>query len=198
MKRILLALALVGAVAEPAHAQKSENGMPDLAFLFEARFAFATTVATTGLFGGTGQLFAVVPALLIGARLLDRIHVGLGFSFWRLSVVSLNNHDDDNVITFAPTIAADIFKASDNRVAFYGKLAIPLGPVVHCTTGTPCDDNFGVGVDIAFGVRYAAHRNFAIGVEAGFAGAAIGPQRDNTVSEWNFYGGLVGSFFSGR
>jgi hypothetical protein len=202
---VVVVLALSGSIA---HAQSSEHGMPNNAFLFEARLAFATSVATTGgLFGGGGGspvgVVAVVPSLLVGGRLIGRLHIGLGFSFWRItasttSMFGGSQHDDYNVVTIAPTFGADIVKSADDRVAFYVKLGIPLGPVIHCTSGAPCDNNFAAGVDVGLGVRYALHHMFALGLEAGFAGASIGPQRDNTFSEWNFYGGLVGSFFSGH
>jgi hypothetical protein len=199
MKRILICLALLGSVA---HAEKSPNGMPDTAFVFEARIAAGAPVSILGYLV-SGTAFTAIPSLFVGARLIDRIHVGLGLQFFRLqgsaSTGLGTTATSDYVIEFEPLISADLFKSGDNRAAFYLKFGIPLGPVITCPGGgAPCDNNFGVGFDIGLGVRYAVHRNVGLGVEAGVAGAFIGPQRNDTTGEVSFYGALVGTFWSGH
>jgi hypothetical protein len=184
-----------------ANAQKSENGLPETAFLFEARLQLAGNFAVLGIgFGNalTSTAFTAVPSLLLGARLLDRIQVGLGIGLIRAQGNTGGGTQSFNFVTFAPTIAGDIVKSADNRVAFYAKLGIPLGPVITTQPMQANDNNFAVGFDIALGARYAVHRQIALGFEAGFGGTFVGPQRDNTTGTVAVYGGLVGSFYSGH
>jgi len=200
MKRILLVLALLASVA---HAQQSEqHGMPATAFVFEARLALGGNYAILGFTGTTAttvSAFTAVPSLFLGARLIDRLHVGLGFGFIRAQADSGGSTAAFNIVTFVPTLEADLVKSSDNRVAFYAKLGLPLGPVINCPGGgASCDNNFAVGFDFALGGRYALHRMFALGLEAGFAGTFVGPQRNNTSGLVTVYGGLVGTFMSGH
>src|SRR4051812_2049507 len=112
----LLPLSLL-LVATPAAAQNVDAGFPRTAFLFEARLALGDSAPVTNNGGNVGVGFTAVPSLLAGVRLIDRLHVGMGFSFARIS----NGGGSANVVTFAPTFAIDIWKARDNRVAFYGK-----------------------------------------------------------------------------
>jgi hypothetical protein len=196
LTRVLVVLALLAPAV--ARAEKTENSMPDNAFLFEARLGAGTSIAFGGLsFAGT---FTAVPSLLLGARLIGRLHVGLGFGFTRLSNLGGGGGGgtDLNLVTFAPTAAFDLIKSHDERVAFYLKAALPLGPVITCNTGAPCDNNFAISFDLALGARYALHKMFALGLEAGAGGTWIGPQRNNTTGFVSVYGALVGSFMYGK
>jgi hypothetical protein len=190
---IPLAFLLAGT---PALAQSQPEGMPNNAFLFEARLGVATPLVfiNTGFGMANFESVTPTPSLLVGARLAGRIHVGLGFSFARFSQPGASN----NIVSFVPTFAIDMIKSHDDRVAFYGKLGLPLGPIVDCNNGAPCDTGFGIGFDIALGARYAFHRMFALGLEAGVDGTFENPQRDNTVGLVGFYGTLVASFFAGK
>ena len=180
----LAPLVLVAALLSPvaAHAEKGENSMPTTAFLFEARI-------------GGSVAFGVTAGLLVGARIIDRLHLGLGFAFVRTD----NGAGSNNRVNFAPTVAVDIIKAHDDRVAFYGKVALPLGPIVVCPPGPgDCDAGFNVGFDFGLGARYAFHRMFAMGLEAGVVGSFDNPQRNVHTSTVTFYGALVGTFWYGK
>jgi hypothetical protein len=170
-------------VGHVAPARADENGMPKTAFLFEARI-------------GGSVAFGVTAGLLVGARIIDRLHLGLGFALVRTDSTGAGSN---NRVNFAPTVAVDIVKAHDNRVAFYGKFALPVGPLIACPPGNgACDTGLTVGFDFGLGVRYAFHRMFALGMEAGAVGAFDNPQRDNHASTVTFYGALVGTFWYGK
>ena len=198
MKKLVPLLALVMLISLPSLSRAQEDqGLPRNAFLFEARLAFGSSVITFG--GGTVAAFQAVPSLLVGARLVDRLQIGLGFGFLRTSAEAGTGTSANNIVTFAPTAEFDLVKSRDNRVAFYGKAALPLGPVINCPGGgASCDNNFAVGFDLGLGARYALHRMFSLGLEAGVGGTFIGPQRNNTVGIVTVYGGLVGSFYAGK
>jgi hypothetical protein len=196
-----VSLALVALLAAARPAAADNEGFPHNAFLFEARLGLGvpTTLPNAGALGATTTAGVVAtPALLVGARLLDRLHLGLGFGFFRLQFESAGQTSAANLVTFAPTVAVDLAKSKENRVAFYFKGALPMGPAVTCQPAAPCDNNFSIGFDFGLGARYALHPMFALGLETGVAGSFLGPQRNNTVGVVNVYGALVGSFFLGK
>jgi len=197
MKLARLLPLVVVLTSAPALAEKTENSMPDTAFLFEARLGVGTPLVfiNTGIGGGAAGFESVTPtpSLLVGARLIGRLHVGLGFAFTRFS----QGGSSSNVVSFVPTVGVDIIKSHDERVAFYGKFGLPLGPILDCNPGVPCQTGFGLGFDLALGARYSLHRMFAFGLEAGVDGTFENPQRDNTPGLVGFYGTLVMSFFAG-
>jgi hypothetical protein len=120
-----------------------------------------------------------VPALLVGGRLADRLHLGLGFSFFRF--YNDGNNSANNVVTFVPTVAIDAFQAADKAFAFYVKMGLPMGVSVVCA-GNNCVNDFAIGFDVAIGgrYRYLFHRHFALGLEGGMAGTFVGVQRGLT------------------
>ncbi len=194
LARVIVVLAFALWAPFAARAEKVEQSMPDNAFLFEARLGGGSPLVVLGA-GAFNTSITATPSLLLGARLIDRLHVGLGFSFTRLS----GGGSDSNAVTFAPTVGADLIKSRDDRVAFYLKVGLPLGPIITCPQGPgKCDNGFGVGFDFALGVRYALHRMFALGLEAGAAGTFLNPQRNNTIGIVTFYGNLVASFMYGK
>ena len=188
-----LAVAVVFAAALLPSAAGAE-GFPANSFAIELRLAGGTGIA--GLIGN----FLAVPSLTFGGRIADRVQVGLGFSFFRSSTAAggTATTTDNNVVNFAPTVSVDAFKSNDNRAAFYIKFALPLGPVITCVGNLPCDNGFAVGFDLALGARYAVHRIFAVGLEAGTAGSYINPQRQGTNGVVYFYGALVGTVYFSR
>jgi hypothetical protein len=199
----LTKMVLVLALCAPAVAFAEGEGLPRSAFLVEMRLGAGAPVGLGGI--TPGGSFSAVPSLLVGARLLDRIQLGLGISFLRLSNSggALGGGASDlNVVTFAPSFSGDVVKSHDNRVALYLKAGLPLGPVIRCPTGglgagSRCDNSFAIGFDFGVGARYSVHRMFAAGLEAGVQGSFIDPQRNDTTGAVTFYGALVGSFYAG-
>jgi hypothetical protein len=186
LARLVLMVSMI--VAAPAFAE-SENGFPRTAFLFEARL---------GVGVGETQGFTALPSLLLGARLINRLQVGVGFSYFHISNTVGANGTGLNAVVFAPTFAVDIIKSHDDRAAFYGKAALPMGAIITTFPNAPDDTGFGVGFDFALGARYAFHRSFALGLEAGVSGAFAYPERQDAPAMVNVYGALVGSFYAGR
>jgi hypothetical protein len=195
----LVSLAVLLASA-PAFAEQTENSPPNTAFLFEARLGAGVSSFFGALSGGAVE---AVPSFLVGVRLIGRLHLGLGFSYFRTQsaaggIIGAGAGTATNVVTFAPTAAFDLIRSRDERVMFYIKFGLPLGPVITCPNGAPCDNNFSIGFDLGLGVRYALHRMFSLGLEAGAGAAFVGPQRNNTSGLVDFYGALVGSFMAGH
>lgn len=195
----LVHLVLVAALLAPAAASAQETRMPRNSFLLEMRVGGAQAISFGGLTLSGG--FTAVPSLLVGVRLVDRFHLGLGFSFMRLDNGGGGGGfgADLNIVTFAPTFAVDLVKSHDNRLALYLKAAVAVGPIITCPNGPgPCDNGFAVGFDFALGTRYAVHRMLALGIEAGAAGSFINPQRNSNSGIVSFYGALVGTFYAAR
>lgn len=185
-KRHLLPLALVLASLCAGGAARAEGRLPRNAALLELRLGGAATISLNG------SAITAVPSLLVGARLADRLHLGLGFSFFRF--YNDGNNTANNVVTFVPTVEVDAFQSADRAFAFYVKMGLPLGVVVNCA-GNNCVNDFGIGFDAAVGGRYLFHRHFALGLEAGVAGTFVGVQRGNNDHLISFYGALVGTVY---
>ena len=153
---LALACTLFALTVGPAAAARAdENGMPTTAFLFEARI-------------GGSVAFGVTAGLLVGARIIDRLHLGLGFGFVRTDSTGAGSN---NRVNFAPTVAVDILKARDNRVAFYGKFALPLGPTVACPPGNgACDTGFTIGFDFGLGRSLCIPPHVRVGDGGGCGG----------------------------
>jgi hypothetical protein len=194
--RLVLALALAFAfLPTRAHAQ-----MPATAFDVDARFS-AGFVFTGNAFEST---ILSMPSLTIGARLIDRLQVGLGIGLVRFARpnggvgVPANGTSADTAFVLAPTIAVDILKAKDNRVAWYGKASLPLGVDVISDAAGNTTNLIVVGYDLGLGVRYCPHPNFAAGLEAGLAGIFFDPNGNRGFGFTSFYGALVGTFYWGK
>ncbi len=191
---------LVG-VLSVATARGDEPALPRTALLFEARLGITSPVSVAAA-GSEAANVTAVPALLVGARLVDRLHLGIGLSFF--VVYDQNSSSflsaDLVVISFAPTVGVDLLRSKSRRAAFYLKAALPLGPVLDCSgpKGQPCDRGFGVGFDLALGARYAFDRAFALGMEAGANGSFVNPQRAVNQGLLGAYGALVASFLFDR
>jgi hypothetical protein len=177
-----LALALLLLSGGAAHAQ-----MPRTAFAVDARLGAGM------VFGGTGSIIAV-PSLTVGARLIDRLQVGLGMGLYRVATPGGGmNGTNQTTFTFAPTLEVDLLKAHDNRAAWYAKGALPMGAEV-----TNPRNFFVVGYDLALGVRFCPHPNFAVGLEGGITGLFVDPAGNAGFGVTTAYGALVGTFYWGH
>jgi hypothetical protein len=167
--------------------------MPATAFAVDARFG-----AGFGVAGTSGVI--VVPSLTVGARLIDRLQVGVGIGLFRTATPNGGvggASSADTSFTFIPTLAVDILKAKDNHVAWYGKVGLPLGGEVR-SVGNNSSNLFVIGYDVALGARYCPHPNFAVGIEGGLTGLFIDPNGPNGEGVTTFYGALVGTFYWGK
>ena len=161
--------------------------MPRTALAVDARLGAGFIV------GGTSAVVAQ-PSLVIGARLVDRIQLGLGVGFYRLSSPGGGpNGTNQSTFTFAPTFEVDILKAHDNKAAWYFKGALPMGAEV-----TTPRNFFVIGYDAALGARYCPHPNFAAALEGGVTGIFVDPAGNGGFGVTTVYGALVGTFYWGR
>ena len=177
-----LAFALVLLPAAAARAQ-----MPRTGLAVDARLGAGM------IFGGTTAVVAV-PSLTVGARLIDRLQVGLGFGLYRISSPGGGmNGTNQTTFTFAPTLEVDLLKAHDNRAAWYVKGGLPMGAEV-----TNPRTFFVLGYDVALGARYCPHPNFAVALEGGVTGLFIDPAGNAGFGVTTVYGALVGTFYWGK
>jgi hypothetical protein len=196
LKRIVVAVALlvpaVGLAEEPQHV-----GMPRMSPFVDFRLGIGVPIV--GTVAGFVQQVSPIPQLAAGIRLVDRVQLGVGFSFFRFATTNGMTDAAFNIFYFTPGVAIDIAKSRDNRVAFYGKFALALGAEVQTQTLFPASNGFDVGYDLTLGVRYLFHSAFALGFEGGVLGFFLHPERDNNYGITTFYSSLVGTFyFSGR
>lgn len=172
-------------------AKDPEVGMPRTAFLFEARVAASS---------GSGNY---VPSLLLGARIVDRIQLGVGFALNQVKYQTIDqgqtieSETDSTFFTFSPTISVDVIKAAHNRVAFYVRGAVTLGDEITSSSSYN-NKGFLIGYQAALGARYALHRMFTIGAEAGAIGTFIDPGASDQYSANGMFGALVVSFLYGK
>ncbi|HZS41558.1 MAG TPA: hypothetical protein VFF06_32230 [Polyangia bacterium] len=176
-----------------AHAHAHALGMPRTAFVFESRFAGAFNLS--GGFGGTA---AIIPGFMIGARLIDRLHLGVEFFLTNTTTAGVGGGPSNGTTAFTlgPTAEIDILKVAANRVAFYGKLGFGFGAAVLSGGFSP--NIFLLRFDLGLGIRYAPVPYFAIGMESGFINLFFSPDKPGTFSLTSLYGGLVGTFMYGH
>ncbi|MCU1277993.1 MAG: hypothetical protein JWM53_1539 [bacterium] len=179
-----LSILLLAVVAFPSLAAAQ---MPRTALAVDARLGAGMVV------GGSSAVVAV-PSLTIGARLVDRVQLGLGVGLYRISSPGGGpNGTNQTTFTFAPTIEVDLLKAKDNKAAWYAKGALPMGAEV-----TQPRNFFVLGYDLALGARYCPHPNFAAALEGGVIGIFVDPNGNGGFGVTTVYGALVGTFYWGK
>jgi hypothetical protein len=180
--RTVCAVAFVIAAAPSvARAQMPRNGLA-----VDARLGGGLVV------GGSTALF-VVPSLTIGARLADRLQLGLGFGLFRFSSASGGTTINQTTFTLQPTLEVDLLKAHDNHAAWYAKVGLPVGAQL-----TQMRNFFVVGYDVALGARFCPHPNWAVALEGGVTGVFVDPDGTNGYGITTVYGALVGTFYWGH
>jgi hypothetical protein len=168
-----------------AGAAGAEEGPPHYGFWMEARAAAGTVIA------GTATVPIVQPSLVVGGRVAGRANLGIGFSFLRLASGMVTT----NTFAFQPTVAVDLVKSSDERVAFFLRAGLPMGAAITSNTR----NLFVIGYDAALGVRYSPHPMFAVGLEGGLLGTFVDPGSNSVgFGLQSVYGALSGHFFYGR
>ena len=180
-RAVVVILAFVALASPSARAQMPRNGLA-----VDARLGAGLIV------GGTSAVVAQ-PSLTVGGRLIDRLQLGLGVGFYRISSPGGGpNGTNQTTFTFAPTLEVDILKAHDNRAAWYAKGALPMGAEI-----TQPRNFFVLGYDVALGARYCPHPNFAVALEGGVTGIFVDPHGNGGFGVTTVYGALVGTFYWG-
>jgi hypothetical protein len=177
----------------PAHATHHAAGLPRTAFIFESRLTGAFNLAS-----GPAGTAALIPGFLLGARLIDRLHLGLELFLTNFTSTSsfAGGGSATTAFTLGPTMAVDILKVAANHVAFYGKIGFGFGAAVVTSQFSP--NTFILRFDIGLGVRYAPVSYFAVGMESGFLNVFFSPDKPSTFSITSLYGGIVGTFLYGH
>ena len=80
----------------------SADGMPRSAFLLDLRIGGAVPLAIGGL--GATTAFSALPSIGVGVRLIGRLQLSMGFTFFRTESSSGSN---TNLFNLVPTIAVD-------------------------------------------------------------------------------------------
>lgn len=145
-----------------------------------------TSLSTSGI-GGT---------LFVGYR-ISRVIAGLGFElshFGRSTEMAAPPGDStstrgDTSFVFAPGVQVDIVSSKDRRVELLGAFNIGFGRTVTALSNDPTipdnyqtpnvTSNFRLTYQIAPGLRYWVHRQFALNFLSGFAGDHSFVTQDN-------------------
>ena len=185
--RLLAPMVMLASLSTAARADP--EGVPANAFVFEARFAGAFSLAS----GAATSAF--VPGLMLGGRLANRVNIGADIFLTNLTI-SGSGGPGTNVTAFTlgPIAEIDLIRAAHDKVQFYGKVALGFGDA----TGSGGSNTFLLRFDLGAGVRYAPVSFFALGFESGFLGVFIGPDKPGTFGVVSLYGGLVGTFMYGK
>ncbi len=194
MKRYILALAVLLA---PAAARAQLPAGP--AFVMDARIGGGLAVAASPNSAGGGGASA---QLAFGVRLIDRLEIELGVTCVHYNgpaqLQGGGGLNGSTTFTINPQLIVDILKSKDNKVAFYGKIGLPLGAVVTPVGNNVNNSVFAIGFDIGLGVRYSPHPNFAFGAEGGLDGFYVDPGGNGSNGITGVYGAVVGSFYWGK
>jgi hypothetical protein len=145
--------------------------------------------------GVASAVITVIPQLSAGYRLLDRLQIFAGFSYYRASATNAGATASFNTFFLAPSVAVDIVHSHDRLAIFYAKAGLPLGFDIMTQTGAPDSNGFVVGYDAALGARLSFTPAFALGVESGIFGIFINPERDTNFALTNFYASFMGTYY---
>jgi hypothetical protein len=123
---------------------------------------------------------AVLPSFTVGARLVDRLELGVGF-FPMLHYIFV--YDGSGLgFPLAASISAtvDLVLFAQHRASWFARAAFLAGSAQTGSPGTcgapgNCGQQTLVGYHVALGFRYAITRGFALGLEAGTIGDFIHP-----------------------
>jgi hypothetical protein len=198
---LALGLAALGAPAK-ATAQEAqvENG-----FALEASLAGRTSVLTVannlnnvGLPGN-----GLATGLFAGYK-ASRLIIGLGLEFFNATLTTSAGNVSTTTSTSAfligPEVMFAVFRAADNRVDLFLDAALHFGHEFIPAQGNPPPpmqpSNFLLSYQIGPGVRFWAHRHFAIQGLTGFAGELfheIPPAGANASGDLSVHG-ILGQF----
>jgi hypothetical protein len=209
-RRRLVALALgLASLGAPAAALAQEGGQVEAGFAIEANLiARVFTIGVTGGGGATLSAPLLGPGLILGYK-TGRILIGLGLEFSNntqststgvgANIVTTTTSDSNFLI--GPDFQFAIVRSADQRVELIGDAALHFGHQFHEVTispspppgpGGPTDSNFILSYRIGPGLRFWAHRHFALQTVTGFAGQAyfdlpVNPPAQGNNSQHSIY-----------
>jgi hypothetical protein len=206
--RSLATLALgLATLGRPAPASADE-AQAESGFALESTLGGKTTLLTTGLMGAaTAPANGLDVGLLAGYK-LGRFLFGLGLDFSNLTTAPPAPAQSASASSFliGPEISAAIVRSGDNRVELVGDLALHFGHLFVPTGPNPLNlptaSNFLLNYQVGPGVRFWAHKHFALQALTGFAGELfhdIPPARQAGTGDTSVHGifasfGMIGVF----
>jgi hypothetical protein len=170
------ALALIVVLAPSlALAQPATDGQKAIGFVVEPHIGTTLFSFATGGLGGTSTsvLNTLQGGFLLGAK-INRVIFGIGFDLERVATGSNAGSGSPTVtnattdIMFTPGVRVAIVRSADQRVELFGQFDLGFG-----TTVTDQNNNtsyFHLSYDIGPGIRFWAHRQFAVGAVTGVRG----------------------------
>jgi hypothetical protein len=189
-RRRLVALALGCAALGAPAAVLAQDAQVEAGFALAANLqARVATVAVTGGGGVALTVPELSPGLIIGFK-TGRVVIGLGLEFDNFTTTqsqtvggvtaSVTNSNSDFLI--GPDFQIAIVRSADQRVELIGDLALHLGHQFITQSMTPApppppnppptNSNLLISYRLGPGVRFWAHRHFALQAATGFAGLA--------------------------
>jgi hypothetical protein len=169
------ALALIVVLAPSlALAQPATDGQKPIGFVVEPHIGTTLFSFATGGLGGTSNsvLNTLQGGFLLGAK-INRVIFGIGFDLERVATGStpqggMTSTTATTDIMFTPGVRVAIVRSADHRVELFGQFDLGFG-----TTVTDQNNNtsyFHLSYDIGPGIRFWAHRQFAVGAVTGVRG----------------------------
>lgn len=166
----LVAAALL-LTSSASFAETPTDGQKRIGFVVEPHLG--TTLFTFTTNNTSGALGTLQGGFLVGAK-IDRVIVGLGFDLARVATGANAGSGNPTVTTattdilFTPGVRVAIVRSADRRVELFGQFDIGFG-----TTVTDQNNNtsyFHLAYDVGPGIRFWAHRQFAVGAVTGVRG----------------------------
>jgi hypothetical protein len=175
-------LASLGAPS-PARAQDAqvENG-----FALQANLAVRASLVTVNAGTNTATLPGYgLDTQLFGGYKFGRVLIGLGLEFLNTtansSVGNMSTNSSVSEFLIGPEAQFAIVRSGDGRVELIGDLAIHFGHAFVSPDPNTNDTNFLLSYQIGPGVRFWAHKHFAITGLTGFSGELVHATTSTTV-----------------
>jgi hypothetical protein len=171
-----LALALSALCAPaPASAQEAqiENG-------FALQVDLGARVNLLNLAAGGGNMvptFSTIDTQLFAGGKLGRLVVGLGLEFFngtqKTTTGNMSMTDSTSAFLIGPELQFALLRTADSRVELIGDVALHFGHLFLPNLPPNSPSNFLLSYQIGPGVRFWAHRHFALQGITGFAGELV-------------------------
>lgn len=159
--------------AEHAADRVVEYGQVAKGFVLRASIGGRVGLVDTGIGGILATGNDLEMGLFLGGK-NGRVIGGVGMEFTNFT----GNNNSVSSVIFAPEVMIALARSSDHRVELVADLSLGFGVYLPSGAGGR-NKSFQMTYHLAPGVRFWAHRHFAIQGLAGFAGLAIFPPSDS-------------------
>jgi hypothetical protein len=183
MRSLARLVAILVVAAPPLALAQPVDGQKAIGFVVEPHLGTTLFTFATGGTAPASALNTLQGGFLLGAK-INRVIFGIGFDLERVATGSSLGSGNPTVTTattdvlFTPGVRVAIVRSADQRVELYGQFDLGFG-----TTVTDQNSNtsyFHLSYDIGPGIRFWAHRQFAIGAVTGVRGESSSTRRRST------------------